>query len=85
MEVSGARRTWNDRIPTGLLAGQHQAGTCRMGTDPATSVTDPDGRVHGHDNLWVADASVHVTNGSVNPALTIMALAHRLATTLAHL
>ena len=83
MEASGARRTWNDRIPTGLLAGQHQSGTCRMGTDPATSVTDPDGRVHGHDNLWVADASVHVTNGSVNPALTIMALAHRLAGNLA--
>jgi choline dehydrogenase-like flavoprotein len=83
LAASGATRTWNDRIPTGLLAGQHQAGTCRMGTDPATSVTDPDGRVHGHDNLWIADASVHVTNGSVGPALTIMALAHRLAETLA--
>lgn len=83
LAASGAGRTWTDRIPTGLLAGQHQAGTCRMGTDPARSVTDPDGRVHGHDNLWVADASVHVTNGSVNPALTIMALAHRLAATLA--
>lgn len=83
LEASGARRTWTDRIPEGLLAGQHQAGTCRMGTDPATSVTDPHGRVHGHDNLWVADASVHVTNGSVGPALTVMALAHRLAQTLA--
>ena len=83
LAASGATRTWIDRIPTGLLAGQHQAGTCRMGTDPATSVTDPDGRVHGHDNLWIADASVHVTNGSVGPALTIMALAHRLAATLA--
>jgi len=79
LAASGARRTWTDRVPTGLLAGYHQAGTCRMGTDPATSVTDPDGRVHGHRNLWVADASVHVTNGSVNPVLTIMALAHRLA------
>ncbi|HEU5082615.1 MAG TPA: GMC family oxidoreductase, partial [Acidimicrobiales bacterium] len=79
LAASGARHTWADRVPTGLLAGTHQAGTCRMGTDPATSVTDPDGRVHGHDNLWVADASVHVTNGSVNPVLTIMALAHRLA------
>ncbi len=79
LSASGATRTWVDRIPGGLLAGQHQAGTCRMGTDPATSVTDPDGRVHGHDNLWVADAAVHVTNGSVNPALTIMALAHRTA------
>ncbi|MFP5578566.1 MAG: GMC oxidoreductase [Acidimicrobiia bacterium] len=83
LSASGATRTWTDRIPAGLLAGQHQAGTCRMGTDPTTSVTDPDGRVHGHDNLWIADASVHVTNGSVGPALTIMALAHRLAQGLA--
>lgn len=79
LAASGARRTWVDRMPSGLLAGQHQAGTCRMGTDPSSSVVDPEGRVHGHDNLWVADASVHVTNGGVNPALTIMALAHRTA------
>jgi len=79
MAASGAGRTWIDRIPTGLLAGTHQAGTCRMGDDPATSVTDPDGRVHGIRNLWVADASLHVTNGSVSPALTVMALARRTA------
>lgn len=82
LAASGATRTWIDEVPAGLLAGTHQAGTCRMGTDPAASVTDPDGRVHGFRNLWVADASVHVTNGSVSPALTIMALAHRLAGTL---
>ncbi len=80
MEASGARRVWTDAVPTGLTAGQHQAGTCRMGDDPVASVTDPDGRVHGHDNVWVADASVHVTNGGFNPALTILALAHRTAT-----
>ena len=79
MEASGAADVWADPIPTGLTAGQHQAGTCRMGDDPATSVTDPDGRVHGHDNLWVADGSVHTTNGGVNPVLTIFALAHRTA------
>lgn len=79
LDASGATRVWTDRIPTGLLAGRHQAGTCRMGTDPATSVTDPTGRVHGHRNLWVADGSVHVTNGGVGPALTIYALAHRTA------
>ena len=79
LAAAGATRTWNDAEPHGLLAGYHQAGTCRMGTDPATSVVGPDGRVHGHPNLWVADASVHVTNGSANPALTIMALAHRTA------
>jgi len=50
-----------------------------MGDDPATSVVDPWCRVHGHDNLYIADSSPHVTNGPVNPALTIMALAYRTA------
>ena len=54
-----------------------------MGTDPATSVTDPYGRVHGHDNLWVMDGSVHVSNGGFNPVLTILALAYRSAAHLA--
>lgn len=79
MHASGARRVWTTPIADGLTAGQHQAGTCRMGDDPATSVTDPWGRVHGHDNLWVMDGSVHVTNGPVNPVLTILALAFRAA------
>jgi choline dehydrogenase-like flavoprotein len=34
-------------------------------------------RIHGHDNLYIADGSVHVTNGGFNPVLTIMALAFR--------
>ncbi|GAA3564101.1 GMC family oxidoreductase [Microlunatus spumicola] len=63
------------RTPSG---GQHQAGTCRMGEDPASSVVDPWGRVWGHDNLRVADGSVHVTNGGVNPVLTIFANAFRI-------
>jgi choline dehydrogenase-like flavoprotein len=66
--------------PSGPSAGQHQAGTCRMGEDPATSVVDPRCRVWGHRNLYVADTSVHVTNGGVNPVLTAMALAYRTAT-----
>ncbi len=77
--ASGARQVWRANPGTGLSAGQHQAGTLRMGVDPATSVTDPSGRVHGYDNLWVCDGSVHVTNGGVNPVLTIMALAFRTA------
>ena len=81
--ASGARRVWTTPISDALTAGQHQAGTCRMGDDPATSVTDPWGRVHGHDNLWVMDGSVHVTNGPVNPVLTILALAFRSAEQLA--
>jgi choline dehydrogenase-like flavoprotein len=63
----------------GPSAGQHQAGTCRMGTDPARSVTDPRGRVWGHHNLHIVDGSLHVTNGGVNPVLTILALAYRVS------
>jgi choline dehydrogenase-like flavoprotein len=79
LDAAGARQIWTRRPANVLSAGQHQAGTLRMGSDPASSVTDPTGRVHGHANLWVADGSVHVTNGSVNPVLTILALAYRTA------
>ncbi|HEY3773796.1 MAG TPA: GMC family oxidoreductase [Solirubrobacteraceae bacterium] len=79
LEASGARRVWRHLPAQHLSGGQHQAGTLRMGEDPSRSVTDPSGRIHGHDNLWVADGSVHVTNGAVNPALTISALAFRTA------
>jgi choline dehydrogenase-like flavoprotein len=61
-----------------LSSGQHQAGTCRMGTDPATSVTDQYGLVWGHPNLRVIDGSLNVTNGGVNPVLTIFANAFRI-------
>ncbi|MFI7062349.1 GMC oxidoreductase [Kribbella sp. NPDC050124] len=60
-------------------AGQHQAGSCRMGDDPARSVTDPHGRVWGHGNVWIADASTHVTNGGVNPVLTVLANSLRIS------
>ncbi|GIG55038.1 GMC family oxidoreductase [Demequina activiva] len=62
----------------GPSVGQHQAGTCRMGTEPASSVLDPWGRVWGHANLRVVDGSAHVTNGGVNPVLTIIANAYRI-------
>ncbi|WP_224391234.1 GMC family oxidoreductase [Pseudonocardia sp. ICBG1293] len=77
MHASGARQVWSPPVQTGLSAGQHQAGTARMGTGPGDSVTDPYGRVHGHAGLWISDASLHVTNGGVNPVLTILALAYR--------
>jgi len=77
--ASGARQVWKTVPGGGLSAGQHQAGTLRMGDDPSNSVTDPSGRIHGYDNLWVSDGSVHVTNGGVNPVLTILALAFRTA------
>ncbi len=77
LRASGAQAVWSVKPVLMLSGGQHQAGTCRMGHDPRTSVTDPWGRVHGHDNLFVIDGSLHVTNGGFNPVLTIMALAYR--------
>jgi choline dehydrogenase-like flavoprotein len=61
------------------IGGYHHMGTTRMGTDPATSVTDADGRVHGLGNLWVAGSSLFPTGGWANPTLTIVALALRSA------
>ncbi len=74
---AGAFQTWRHLPGPGLSGGQHQAGTCRMGNDPQTSVTDSFGRVHDAPNVFIADASLHVTNGGFNPALTIMALGYR--------
>ena len=55
----------------------HQAGTCRFGTDPATSVLNTDCRAHELDNLYVVDTSFVPSIGAVNPALTAMANALR--------
>ena len=57
----------------------HLLGTCRMGTDPATSVVGPDCRSHDVENLWICDGSVFPTGGAVNPSLTIEAIATRTA------
>ena len=76
LKAAGAIRTWQRTPGPGLSGGQHQAGTCRMGNDPKTSVTNRYGQVHDIDNLFIADGSLHVTNGGFNPALTIMALGY---------
>ena len=57
----------------------HQAGTLRFGSDPATSVLDPNCRSHDLDNLYVADASFMPSISAVNPSLTVMANALRVA------
>jgi choline dehydrogenase-like flavoprotein len=79
LQAAGATEIWGKPPRLRISGGQHQAGTCRMGDDPRTSVVDRNCRVHGYDNLYVADGSVHVTNGGFNPVLTIMALAFRTA------
>ena len=61
----------------------HLVGGCAMADSPQAGVIDPDQRVWGMTNLFVADGSVMPTQGSANPALTIMALSSRLAQRLA--
>lgn len=78
VRAAGAIEVWGEPPAQPFLSGgQHQAGTARMGDDPTTSVVDTTCRVHGTENVFVADTSVHVTNGGFNPFLTAMANAYR--------
>ena len=65
-----------NRMP---LFTAHQMGSCRLGSSPRTSVADPYGQVHGVPGLYVADASGFPTASGVNPMLSVMALAYRVA------
>ena len=68
-------------IPNSLYLGKHipiagvahQAGTCRFGTDPKTSVLDVNCKAHELDNLYVVDTSFFPSIGAVNPSLTAIA------------
>jgi choline dehydrogenase-like flavoprotein len=57
----------------------HQAGTLRFGADPKSSVLDLNCKAHELDNLYVTDASFFPSIGAVNPTLTIIANALRVA------
>ena len=74
MKAAGAKRVaWTGPAST------HVQGTCRMGSDPARSVVDANCESHDAKRLFVGDASLFPKTLSVNPSLTIMALADRLA------
>jgi choline dehydrogenase-like flavoprotein len=74
METAGAKRVaWTGPAST------HVQGTCRMGSDPARSVVDANCESHDAKRLFVGDGSLFPRTLSVNPSLTIMALADRLA------
>jgi choline dehydrogenase-like flavoprotein len=74
LEAAGATRVcWSG------LASTHVQGSCRMGDDRARSVVDRNGESHDVKRLYVGDASLIPRTLSVNPSLTIMALATRLA------
>jgi choline dehydrogenase-like flavoprotein len=77
LEAAGATTILGNEQAPGMSS--HYIGTCRMGLDPNNSVVDPWGCTHDVPNLFIADGSVFVTGGAVNPALTISALATRTA------
>jgi choline dehydrogenase-like flavoprotein len=74
LEAAGAKRVFQ----TGVLS-THVQGSCRMGSDPSRSVVDAHGESHDVRRLFIGDSSVIPRTLSVNPSLTIMALASRLA------
>jgi choline dehydrogenase-like flavoprotein len=74
LEAAGARQVYW----TGLIS-THVQGSCRMGDDPARSAVDRNGESHEVKRLFVGDASLIPRTLSVNPSLTVMALATRLA------
>jgi choline dehydrogenase-like flavoprotein len=57
----------------------HQMGSCRMGSDPSSSVADGHGELHDTKGVWIGDASAFPTAPGVNPMISIMSLAHRTA------
>jgi choline dehydrogenase-like flavoprotein len=65
------------------LFSAHQMGSCRMGTDPQTSVTGPLGELHDTNGVWIGDGSAFPTSSGTNPMVSIMALAHRTAEAIA--
>jgi choline dehydrogenase-like flavoprotein len=65
--------------PVVFEGNHHHMGTTRMDVDPRRGVVDADSRVHGVRNLYVTGTSVFATGGWINPTLTVVALALRLA------
>jgi choline dehydrogenase-like flavoprotein len=82
LEAAGARDVrylGGPGTASASAAGEHSCGTARMSDDPADGATDRFGRLWGAHRVVVCDSSLHPTNGSVNPTLTIVANAYRVA------
>ena len=69
----------NPDADPGYTDACHPSGTTRMSVNPQDGVVDPDCKVHGIDNLYIAGSSVFPTVGYANPTLTLVALAIRVA------
>lgn len=84
LAAAGVGRLWSPTDAAGgVLAphagGNHHLGTARMSARPEDGVVDAECRCHEHPNLYVAGSAVFPSGGVVNPTLTLVALAHRLA------
>jgi choline dehydrogenase-like flavoprotein len=77
--LSARLRRYGTQANRQPLFSAHQMGTAAIGADPANSVVDPLGRVWGYENLLVVDGSLFPQSSGVNPMLTIMAMARRVA------
>jgi gluconate 2-dehydrogenase alpha chain len=75
----GLHERWEAELLPHYHVSNHDAGTYRMGEDPATSVVDPDGQLHTCAGLYVLGGGQFPTLGSYNPTETIQALAYRTA------
>jgi choline dehydrogenase-like flavoprotein len=75
-EIAGAAEFQPGKVP---VSAAHPQGGCGMGSGPSDSATDSYGRVHGLPWLFVADASLFPNSLEINPYVTIMALADRVA------
>jgi hypothetical protein len=84
LEYSFPKEQLAERVWAQASDGFHQIGTTRMGKDPRQSIVDPELRVHGLRNLFIASSSVFPTSGQANSTLPAVALAIRLATSLAN-
>ena len=78
LHAAGAQKIWPEEVTEKSLS-VHLLGTCRMGRDPAQSVTDAYHRAHDVPNLFICDGSSFVTSGRGQPTMTIQALAFRAA------
>jgi gluconate 2-dehydrogenase alpha chain len=78
LRAMGATKTWRGPRFRGVCSS-HDLGGCRMGEDPASSVVDPDLRVHDTPGLYVFSGAVFPTCPGVNPTLTMWALCYRAA------
>ena len=71
----GAKKVYDSPFAVGL----HLMGGAVIGVDPVRSVVDPEFRVHGTQNMFIADSSIYPNAPGINPSLTIMALAQKLS------